>query len=246
MNNFTMVPQNRETGKENREITLSLMLGETKSEYPKWRRELEYKASLAGLTQMINEPRKILLTREQWGAPQNPKAGVEHSAYVKTELQDAVRACELIRKGLTNYSTADIIARNDLDNVRPHEAITKIAEHFNKPDVGMLVDKVAALFAPSVEVTTQGVFNESMQMLAEIEPLLRQPIAAAAASQQQKSQREQCSSTATGTYAVPSSVQGRSSPMSNNGQCGASARSHRNVFINCAGYRSTIFKHVST
>ena len=182
MNNFTMVPQNRDTGKENREITLSLMLGETKSEYPKWRRELEYKASLAGLTQMINEPRKILLTREQWGAPQNPKAGVEHGAYVKTELQDAVRACELIRKGLTNYSTADIIARNDLDNVRPHEAITKIAEHFNKPDVGMLVDKVSALFAPSVEVTTQGVFNESMQMLAEIEPLLRQPIAAAAAA----------------------------------------------------------------
>jgi hypothetical protein len=74
MNNFTMVPQNRDTGKENREITLSLMLGETKSEYPKWRRELEYKASLAGLTQMINEPRKILLTREQWGSPPKPQS----------------------------------------------------------------------------------------------------------------------------------------------------------------------------
>ncbi len=64
---------------------------------------------------MINEPKKILLTREQYGSPpQNPKAGVEHSAYVKSELQDAVRACELIR----NYSTADIIARNDLNLIK--------------------------------------------------------------------------------------------------------------------------------
>ena len=177
-----MVPQNRETGKENREQSMipMLMLGESKSDYPKWKRQLEYSASLLGLTEMINEPRRILLTREQWGQPQTPKAGVEHSLYVKTDAQDAVRACELIRKGIITHSTADIIARNSLDCVRPHEAITKLIEHFNKPDVGMLVDKVAALLAPSAEATSQGVFNESMQMMAEIEPLLRPlPIAVA-------------------------------------------------------------------
>ena len=177
-----MVPQNRETGKENREQSMMpmLMLGESKSDYPKWKRHIDYSASLLGLTEMINEPRKVLLTREQWGAPQTPKAGVEHSLYIKTDAQDAVRACELIRKGLITHSTADIIARNSLDSVKPHEAIIKLSEHFNKPDVGMLVDKVAALLAPSAEATTQGVFNESMQMMTEIEPLLRPlPIAAA-------------------------------------------------------------------